>query len=171
MSSKMDDPAPGEGRRIKTQDSFGDSVTNKSNTAAHSAQSIPGVVPMPRNGLCHRYGLEPVSWKKAAAWIDRYNSFVDLWNQHELDPNLSLSPDWAEADIVCTIGSIFPINTLLFVDHDTQRFHSIFMRKWELWNRKKRAFIRNKADYRKVVWAGVAEPEGDPALHLIDCGD
>lgn len=160
MSSKMKGPAPGNGHEARARDRFGDPVTEKSSTASPSAQSMWQPVPMPRSSLCRRYRLEPISWAKVEHWIERYNRFVELWNQHELDHGLPLSPEWENASITCPIGSGFSTNTLLFTDRVTQRLHAIHMNRWEPWKRGTNAFIRNKANVQKVMWAGVEEPEG-----------
>jgi hypothetical protein len=48
-----------------------------------------------------------------AAWLDSYDAWVALWNEHEQSKSLPLSPEWGDATVVPNTGA--PMVELRFI--------------------------------------------------------
>jgi hypothetical protein len=94
-----------------------------------------------------------MSRSDAEYWLASYNAWAELWNRHERDRSLPLSPDWAEAENIGVIGCSLPRSALVFRVRATQRMGAIRVRGWSpffpSWS-----FCRNAADPACIVWAG-----------------
>lgn len=59
-------------------------------TALASGETVP---------LTASSTLKPVLWVELASVLASYNAFTRLWNRHETDPALPLSPEWWDGTV------------------------------------------------------------------------
>ena len=101
-----------------------------------------------------KWKFRPMRRREAEAWLERYNAWVDVWNRHETDLALPLSPDWPEAVSVFAPG--LPESALVFRPRDGQAGLGVIrLKNWRPyapgWS-----FCRMPASAERIVWAGWA---------------
>lgn len=94
---------------------------------------------------------QPVYWRDLASYLGSYNAWVRLWNVHETDWSLPLSPDWWDGETVYSVGNVLKL-----------RFHSgleveVKLLRW--WHYHDGGpHCRNEAPIGDVVWARQRRP-------------
>lgn len=94
---------------------------------------------------------QPVHWRDLARYLGSYNAWVRLWNVHETDWSLFMSPDWWDGETVYSVGSVLKL-----------RFHSgleveVKLRRWRHYH-DGCSHCRNEAPIGDVVWARQRRP-------------
>jgi hypothetical protein len=104
-----------------------------------------------------RYQAEPMTVADAKHWIASYNAWVEVWNRHERDRDLPLSPEWSDAYL---LGGAIPASVLAFKPRTGQSHEHLLLngwgfirlRKWRPFHRGW-SYCRTQADPANIVWA------------------
>jgi hypothetical protein len=92
-----------------------------------------------------------ITWQDLARYLGSYNAWVRLWNVHETDWSLSMSPDWWDGETVYSTHDVLKL-----------RFHSgleveVKLRRWQHYH-DGWSLCRHEAPIGDVVWARQRRP-------------
>lgn len=112
----------------------------------------PGPPAPPANTRSKRK-LEPITWLELAPLLASYNAFVRLWNVHERDDELMLSPTWWDGS---TPGHIHP-NRLVICRNDGSRVEVQLDLTWSPYF-PGLSGLKNEVPFDRIEWAGKSSP-------------
>lgn len=93
--------------------------------------------------------------------VASYNEWVTLWNKHERNRRLELSPPWEFAANPWWVSG--PRSGFMFRINGHRRWGIMRIAGWSAWMPSRHAldgrFLRQKIDFNKIVWAGWEKPK------------
>ena len=132
-----------------------------------ASRPVPGSTFLPRpprNAV--RLGREVFSMSEQAAraWLASYDEWVDLWNKHERDINLPLSPEWEDAEKI----SQFRIRSaLLFRAREKEVYGFIRMEGFRDFGNEL-SCLRKKSKPDVIVWGAWSRYHRDNVAPFVE---
>lgn len=113
------------------------------------------VVPFPPDSvmaLKGRMAAFPASRDSIGLWLDSFNAWVELWNRHEIRPDLPWQPEWLDARFI-HCGLSHESNRAFSIRNQKHIVHLFFRtRSYKIWSREG-SFLRCRLSMRDIAWA------------------